>query len=109
MRELVLVTPALPVTEAAEHALHALGERLVIASRRRSTADTRESLLRHLDEQARTLAELTTAATESDDIRPLLEVRDQVFVIRETLATLGIPHALVSNDTWNRHVGPGGS
>ena len=107
--ELVLALPARSVTEAAAQALHALGERLVIAHRRRSPADTRERRLSHLDEQAHTLAELTGAATRFDDMRRLLEIRDQVFVIRETLATLGVPHSLLSNDTWNRHIGPGGS
>ena len=109
LRELVLAVPGRSVTEAAEQALYAVGQPLLVAYRRRSSGDTRDGSLEHLDRQARTLAEITRAATQSDDMSRLLEVRDHVFAIRETLATLGVPHALVSNDTWTRHVGPGGA
>lgn len=64
-------------------------------------ADERAWLLRHLREQADTLATLTAAAAaEPASARRLLDVRDQVFVMKETLATLGVPHALDAHDAW---------
>jgi hypothetical protein len=60
-------------------------------------------LLRHLDQQARYVASLTAWArdnpTETD---VLLRVRDEVFTLRETLDTLGVPHATVDNEGWRR-------
>ncbi len=109
LSELVLTFPARSVTEAAELALQALGQQMLSAYRRRALGDTRERLLDHLDEQAHILAEMTGAARQSDDMSRLLAVRDQVFVIRETLATLGVPHSLLSNDTWTRHAGRRGA
>ncbi len=106
---LVLTVPARSVPEAAELALHALGQQLLSVYRRQALGNTRERLLDHLDKQAHTLAEMTGAATQSDDMNRLLAVHDQGFVIRETLATLGVPHSLLSNDTWTRRVEPGGA
>jgi hypothetical protein len=103
LRDLVLPRPGRTVSEAAEEALHALGEQLVIAYRRASPSDSRPHLLQHLDEQARALADMTTAS--EDDMAALIAIRDQVFVIRETLATLGVPHATSANDAWNREIG----
>lgn len=95
----LLPRPGRTLKEAAEQALHGLGEQLVIAHRRRSPTDTRQRLLRHLGEQASSLADMTVAA--EDDMDTLIAIRDQVFVIRETLATLGVPHATSGNDVWN--------
>ena len=106
---LALTFPARSVTEAAELALHVVGQQLLSAYRRRGVGGTREGLLEHLDQQAHALAEMTGAAKQSDDMSRLLAVRDQVFVIRETLAALGVPHSLLANDTWTRHVGRGGA
>ena len=63
----------------------------------------REWLLNHLDEQAKEIAAMTRAAREdpSDDSL-LLRVRDQLFVMSETLGTLGVPLALSSRDDWRR-------
>jgi hypothetical protein len=65
-----------------------------------------EWLLAHLDDQVRTLSTLTRIAREHPgDPGKLVEVRDQVFTIRETLDTLGVPYALVTNADWNRAIG----
>ena len=60
-------------------------------------------LLHHLDQQARSVATLTARArdnpTETD---VLLRVRDEVFTLRETLYTLGVPHATLDNEGWRR-------
>jgi hypothetical protein len=65
------------------------------------TADERGWVLRHLREQADALGSLTAAAAaEPASARRLLDVRDQVFVMKETLATLGVPHALDAHDAW---------
>lgn len=56
--------------------------------------DDRAWLLRHLAEHARYLASLTDWARENaTDAGVLLRVRDEVFTLRETLATLGVPNA----------------
>lgn len=62
-------------------------------------------LVGHLREQVEHLADLTRAigAHAGDD--DLVALRDQVFVVRETLDSLGVPHALVSNVDWNRAIG----
>jgi len=68
--------------------------------------EDRAWLLAHLAEQARYLAELVEQAGHaSGDAAQLLLVRDEVFTIRETLDTLGVPHALAANDDWNRAIG----
>ena len=36
-----------------------------------------------------------------EDAGVLLRARDETFTLRETLATLGVPNAIVSNDEWN--------
>ena len=60
-------------------------------------------LLRHLDEQARYVALLTEWARENPaETAVLLRVRDEVFTLRETLDTLGVPHATLDNDGWRR-------
>jgi hypothetical protein len=65
-----------------------------------------EWLLAHLSDQVRHLAASADAARHHPgDLDRLIAVRDEVFSIRETLQTLGIPHALVSNADWNRAVG----
>ena len=57
--------------------------------------DDREWLLGHLSEQARYLASLTDWARDNPmDSDVLLRVRDEVFTLRETLDTLGVPGAL---------------
>jgi hypothetical protein len=68
--------------------------------------DDRAWLLSHLDDQARGLAALThRALRQPDDEQLLLRVRDEVFTIRETLDTLGVPHALSTNADWNLAIG----
>jgi hypothetical protein len=72
--------------------------------------DDRDWLLAHLSEQAGTLAAMTDAARRRpDEPERLVSVRDQVFTIRETLDTLGVPHALVDNADWNRAIGTTGA
>jgi regulator of sirC expression with transglutaminase-like and TPR domain len=69
-------------------------------------AQDREWLLDHLNQQVRNLAVLTDWARQHPgDPQQLLRVRDEVFTIRETLDTLGVPHALVTNAEWNRAIG----
>jgi hypothetical protein len=66
----------------------------------------RDWLLAHLNDQARGLAALADSAHRHPaDLDQLVAVRDQVFVMRETLDTLGVAHALVSNADWNRAIG----
>jgi hypothetical protein len=68
-----------------------------------SDDDDRDGLLRHLDEQARYLASLTTYARGHPyDLDVLLRVRDDVFTLRETLDTLAVPHALADNVQWGQ-------
>jgi hypothetical protein len=65
--------------------------------------DDRDLLLRHLDDQARYLALLTAYARDNPaDADVLLRVRDEVFTLRETPYTLGVPGANLSNLEWNR-------
>jgi hypothetical protein len=60
-------------------------------------------LLGHLHEQARYLVALTTyARSHREDVDLLVRIRDEVFTLRETLDTLGVPHALVDNATWGQ-------
>ena len=61
-------------------------------------ADDRQWLLKHLNDQARDLQTLTAEALrDPEDSSTLNAVRDEVFTMRETLDTLDIPHALVTN------------
>jgi hypothetical protein len=63
----------------------------------------REWLLDHLGDQVRHLAVATDHARQHPgDPEQLLRVRDEVFTIRETLDTLGVPHALAANAEWSR-------
>ena len=65
--------------------------------------EDRAWLLHHLAEQARHVqALIDDARAHPDDADKLLAVRDEVFMIRETLDTLGVPHALDGNDEWSR-------
>ena len=61
----------------------------------------REWLLAHLDAQLRHLAQLAVNAREkpSDD-GTLFAIRDEICMVRETMNSLGIPHALASNADW---------
>jgi hypothetical protein len=69
-------------------------------------AQDREWLLAHLEDQASNLATMMRRAREDpQDDDTLLRVRDEVFTIRETLDTLGVPHALVANVDWRRAIG----
>jgi hypothetical protein len=62
--------------------------------------------LGHVDDQARTLAEMTTAARQHpNNPDKLTQVRDQIFVMRETLDMLGVPHATATHDDWRRAIG----
>jgi hypothetical protein len=70
------------------------------------TAPDREWLMSHLHEQIAHLSALARSTDGSEDDRAsLLALRDQIFVIRETLDTLGVPHARASNTDWNRAIG----
>lgn len=63
----------------------------------------RRWLLGHLDDQAHYVAALTRYARDhASESDVLLRVRDEVFTVRETLDTLEVPHALVSNHDWQR-------
>jgi hypothetical protein len=60
----------------------------------------------HLHDQARYVAELTFAAQADPRNRDkLLAIRDQLFLMRETLDALGVPGALTTNVEWNRSIG----
>jgi hypothetical protein len=68
--------------------------------------DEREWLLRHLDDQAADLRDLTSGALQNpDDPAWVTTVCDAIFTMRETLDTLGVAYALVGNDEWNRIIG----
>ena len=45
------------------------------------------------------------ALRDPGDSSTLIAVRDAVFTMRETLDTLDVPHALVTNAEWNRAIG----
>ncbi len=69
-------------------------------------ASERAWLLRHLNDQAATLSRIVSeAATDGASDERLVAIRDQVFVIKETLGTLGVPYALASRDEWSRVIG----
>lgn len=64
-------------------------------------ADT-QWLLDHLDGQAQYIPELTRYVRQHpDESGVLLRVRDEVFTLRETLETLDVPGAALSNDESN--------
>ncbi|MCW2997040.1 MAG: hypothetical protein JWN65_589 [Solirubrobacterales bacterium] len=48
------------------------------------------------------MALTTWARDHPDDVDVLLRVRDEVFTLRETLATLQVPQALTANEEWRR-------
>jgi hypothetical protein len=63
-------------------------------------------LLAHLHDQAQHVTELTVRArSHPDDREHLVAIRDELFTMRETLDTLGVPDALVTNAEWNRNIG----
>jgi hypothetical protein len=68
--------------------------------------DDRLWLLQHLTDQTHHLQSLTAAAlAEPNEHSRLAMARDEVFTIRETLDTLGVPLALVSNAEWSVEIG----
>jgi hypothetical protein len=68
--------------------------------------DDRLWLLHHLNDQAHHLQSRTAAAlAEPNEPSRLAMARDAVFAIRETLDTLGVPLALVSNAEWSVEIG----
>jgi hypothetical protein len=70
---------------------------------------TDRQLLEHLDDQARNLARLTSLALDhAGESERLRQIRDELFTMRETLDTLGVPHSLVTNADWNRLIGTTG-
>ncbi len=69
----------------------------------------RAGLLTHLNDQAVILARMTAeAAGDATSEEQLIAIRDQVFVIKETLGTLDVPYALSSRDEWSRALDSGG-
>lgn len=64
--------------------------------------EDREWLTAHLVDQAAYLLRLSqAAAARPHDASLLLGVRDEVFALRETLDTLGVPLARASTLEWN--------
>lgn len=71
-------------------------------------ASERAWLLTHLNDQAATLSRMVDEATaDAASEQRLIAIRDQVFVIKETLGTLEVPYALASRDEWSRAIGSG--
>jgi hypothetical protein len=69
-------------------------------------ASERAWLLTHLHDQATALAKMADEATrDAASEERLIAIRDQVFVIKETLGTLEVPYALASRDEWSRALG----
>ncbi|MFA4928869.1 MAG: hypothetical protein WC558_10155 [Patulibacter sp.] len=69
-------------------------------------ASERAWLLMHLHDQAATLLKMADEAKRDvASEERLIAIRDQVFVIKETLGTLEVPHALASRDEWSRAIG----
>jgi hypothetical protein len=60
----------------------------------------------HLQDQVSHLVALMDSggAGAGDELN-LIALRDQIFVIRETLDSLAVPHALSSNEDWNISIG----
>jgi|tagenome__1003787_1003787.scaffolds.fasta_scaffold19496728_1 hypothetical protein len=65
----------------------------------------RRWLIEHLRAQANHLTAMVAAIDESASPEQLAAVRDHVFTIRETLQTLEVPLATVTNAEWNRAIG----
>jgi hypothetical protein len=68
------------------------------------TAD-QQWLVDHLRQQAAGLVNLVDAAA-CIPARPdrLAQVRDALFVMQETLDTLGVPYALASHSSWREAI-----
>ena len=65
----------------------------------------REGLIAHLQEQVEYLATLASELSDSASAEDLATVRDHIFTIRETLQTMGVPLATVTNAEWHRAIG----
>jgi hypothetical protein len=63
-------------------------------------------LVDHLRQQAAGLVDVVDAAA-CLPARPdrLAQVRDALFVMQETLDTLGVPYALASHSAWREAIG----
>jgi hypothetical protein len=71
-----------------------------------ASARDRAWLLTHLRDQVSHLAALIdSGGAGAGDELDLIALRDQIFVIRETLDSLAVPHALSSNGDWNIAIG----
>lgn len=69
-------------------------------------ARDRAWLLTHLQDQVSHLAVLVDSdGAGAGDEPDLIALRNQIFVIRETLDSLAVPHALSSNADWNIAIG----
>ena len=63
-------------------------------------------LLDHLRQQAAGLVDVVNAAAcVPATTDRLARVRDALFVMQETLDTLGVPHALASHSAWQAVIG----
>lgn len=63
-------------------------------------------LLDHLRKQATGLVDAVDAAASVPAIPDrLARVRDALFLMQETLDTLGVPHALDSHSAWRTAIG----
>lgn len=63
-------------------------------------------LLDHLRQQAAGLVGMVDGAASMPASSDLLaEVRDALFVMQETLDTLGVPYALASHSAWRKAIG----
>jgi hypothetical protein len=70
-----------------------------------ASAPDRAWLLTHLQDQVSHLAALVDSGGAGADELDLIALRDQIFVIRETLDSLAVPHSLASNWDWNIAIG----
>ncbi|HET7425531.1 MAG TPA: hypothetical protein VFJ50_00725 [Gemmatimonadales bacterium] len=65
-----------------------------------------QRLLDHLRKQTAGLVDMVDAAACVPASRDrLARVRDALFVMQETLDTLGVPHALASHSAWREAIG----
>jgi hypothetical protein len=63
-------------------------------------------LVDHLRQQAAGLVNVVDAAASLPVTADrLAQVRDALFVMQETLDTLGVPHALASHSDWRETIG----
>jgi hypothetical protein len=63
-------------------------------------------LVDHLRQQAAGLVNVVDAAASLPVTADrLAQVRDALFVMQETLDTLGVPHALASHSDWREAIG----